>query len=195
LWRRTSRRRGLRGARATRQAPWPRPARGSCRTHPVPPREREGAPRAHAPTRPVPAVRSSTRSSPDSRHRPATEHCPHFRAFLPALAGPCSRLQPAVRRAPQAPRPGGYYTREHKSMDGNVRLQVRILAALILLNFIAQIPYYLHLYYFRHHQPPNIVGSLLLGAVFALFVAGYALLAMHKPLGYVLLQTFLAMEF
>jgi len=80
-------------------------------------------------------------------------------------------------------------------MDGNVRLQIRILAALILLNFLAQVPYYLHLYYFRHHQPPNIVGSLLLGAVFALFVAGYALLAMHKPLGYVLLQTFLAMEF
>ena len=80
-------------------------------------------------------------------------------------------------------------------MGDNVTLQVRVLAAIILLNFVAQIPYYLHLYYFRHHQPPNIVGSLLLGAVFALFVAGYALLSMHKRLGYVLLQTFLAMEF
>ena len=44
-------------------------------------------------------------------------------------------------------------------------------------NYLAQIPYYLYLYYFPHHAPPALFGTLLLVATFVWFLVGWLLLA------------------
>ena len=61
-------------------------------------------------------------------------------------------------------------------------------------NYLAQIPYYLHLYYFPHHVAPAWGGTLLLGATFVWFLAGFVLLARGSRAGYWLLLTFLVVE-
>ncbi|HEX8996465.1 MAG TPA: hypothetical protein VF812_10575 [Ktedonobacterales bacterium] len=61
-------------------------------------------------------------------------------------------------------------------------------------NYLAQIPYYLHLYYFPHGALPNARGSLLLGLTLVWFLAGYSELARGRALGYWLLLTFLLTE-
>ena len=54
----------------------------------------------------------------------------------------------------------------------NIRIQVIVLFLLILANFIAQIPYYLHLYY----NPNNLLAQAR-GGLVMLFVFGVFLLA------------------
>lgn len=61
-------------------------------------------------------------------------------------------------------------------------------------NYVAQIPYYLHLYYFPHGALPNLRGSLMLGLTLLWFGAGYALLARGRMAGYWLLVSFLVAE-
>ncbi len=61
-------------------------------------------------------------------------------------------------------------------------------------NYLAQIPYYLHLYYFPHGALPNLRGSLMLGLTLLWFVAGYTLLARGRVAGYWLLLSFLFTE-
>lgn len=61
-------------------------------------------------------------------------------------------------------------------------------------NYLAQIPYYLHLYYFPHGALPNLRGSLMLGLTLLWFVAGYTLLARGRVAGYWLLFSFLFTE-
>ena len=77
----------------------------------------------------------------------------------------------------------------------SIRIQVIVLFFLILANFIAQIPYYFHLYY----NPNNLLGQargvLIMSVVFAFFLLASLLLFKQKVLGYGLMVTFLAVEF
>jgi hypothetical protein len=63
-----------------------------------------------------------------------------------------------------------------------------IVLSVVGLNYLAQIPYYLHLYYPR---PPSLLGTLALGATFAWFAVGFVLLVRGARTGYWLLLSFL----
>ncbi len=77
-----------------------------------------------------------------------------------------------------------------------IRVQVIILFLLILANFIAQIPYFLHLYYkpgmslLAEARP-----SLIMGFVFAVFLVASILLFRRTVAGYWLMLIFLTVEF
>ena len=77
-----------------------------------------------------------------------------------------------------------------------IKVQVIILFLLILANFIAQIPYFLHLYY---KPGRNLLAearpSLIMGFVFAVFLVASILLFKHIVAGYWLMLIFLAVEF
>ena len=77
----------------------------------------------------------------------------------------------------------------------NIRIQVIILFLLILANFIAQIPYYLHLYYNPNNVLAQAKGGLLLLFVFGVFLLASILLFKRQVLGYWLMVIFLAVEF
>ena len=63
-------------------------------------------------------------------------------------------------------------------------------------NYLAQIPYYLHLYYFPHHALPAPFGTSMLVATFVWFLLGWLLLARRgSQAGFWLLLTFLLTEF
>lgn len=66
----------------------------------------------------------------------------------------------------------------------SVRVQVIILFVLILANFIAQIPYYLHLYYHPNNLLAQAKGVLLLSFVFVVFLLASLLLFKGRVLGY-----------
>ena len=70
-----------------------------------------------------------------------------------------------------------------------------ILFLLILANFIAQVPYYLHLYF----NPNNLLtfarGILLMLFVFVVFLLASIFLFKRRVLGYWLMLIFLAAEF
>ena len=77
----------------------------------------------------------------------------------------------------------------------NIRIQVIVLFLLILANFIAQIPYYFHLYYNPNNLLAQARGVLIMSFVFAFFLLASLLLFKQKVLGYGLMVTFLAVEF
>ena len=79
-------------------------------------------------------------------------------------------------------------------MSKNFKLQVNILFVLILANFIAQIPYTIHLYGVNRLATIS-PGIIAMYVVFVLFLVGYFLFRQRKRIGYWLLVTFLAMEF
>ena len=76
-----------------------------------------------------------------------------------------------------------------------IRVQVIILFLLILANFIAQIPYYLHLYYNPNNLLAQAKGGLLMLFVFGVFLLASVLLFKRRVLGYWLMVMFLAVEF
>ncbi len=57
----------------------------------------------------------------------------------------------------------------HQSM-----LVFRFMLCVVLANYLAQIPYYLHLYYFPHGAPPSRSGTALLTLTLVWFLAGFA---------------------
>ena len=61
-------------------------------------------------------------------------------------------------------------------------------------NYLAQIPYYLRVYYFPHGALPSLPGSVLLGLTFVWFLAGWLRLAQGHDKGYWLLLSFLVTE-
>lgn len=62
-------------------------------------------------------------------------------------------------------------------------------------NYLAQIPYYLYLYYLPHRLPPPLFGTSLLLATFVWFLLGWTLLVRQgSQTGYGLLLTFLLTE-
>jgi hypothetical protein len=77
----------------------------------------------------------------------------------------------------------------------NIRIQVIILFLLILANFIAQIPYYLHLYYNPNNVLAQAKGGLIMLFVFGVFLLASILLFKRQALGYWLMVIFLAVEF
>jgi hypothetical protein len=68
----------------------------------------------------------------------------------------------------------------------NIRIQGIILFLLILANFIAQIPYYLHLYYNPNNPFAQARGILLMLFVFVVFLLASVLFFQRKTLGYCL---------
>jgi hypothetical protein len=66
---------------------------------------------------------------------------------------------------------------------------------LILANFLAQVPYYLHLYYGRQALLTSVRNGVPLVTVFALFLLGYVLLMRQHRAGYWLMVLFLTMDF
>lgn len=70
-----------------------------------------------------------------------------------------------------------------------------LLLAVVGTNYLAQIPYYLHLYYLPHGALPSLRGSLLLGITLVWFLAGYVGLTRGRVWGYWLLLAFLLIEF
>jgi len=77
----------------------------------------------------------------------------------------------------------------------SIRVQVIILFLLILANFIAQIPYYLHLYYNPNNLLAQLRGGFLLLIVFVLFLLASFLFFKRTVIGYWLIVIFLAVEF
>ena len=75
--------------------------------------------------------------------------------------------------------------------------KVAMYAILVVVgaNYLAQIPYYLYLYYLPHQAMPPLFGISLLLATFVWFLLGWLLLARYGSLaGYWLLLTFLLVE-
>ncbi|MBW4061043.1 hypothetical protein HJC99_00515 [Candidatus Saccharibacteria bacterium] len=70
-----------------------------------------------------------------------------------------------------------------------------ILFAVTMANFVAQIPYYLHQYYLTSHTAPSPLGLVLMGGVLAWFLIGYHGLARYQKYGYILVLSFLSVEF
>lgn len=71
------------------------------------------------------------------------------------------------------------------------RLFLWLLLAVVGGNYLAQIPYYLDVYYFPRGAAPAWGGSLLLGATLVWFLAGYLLLARGSRVGYWLVFSYL----
>ena len=80
-------------------------------------------------------------------------------------------------------------------MNRTTRIRIWILFGIIVANFVAQVIYFLHLYYTPQHPFPELKSFLLLGSVFALFLVGFTLLIKNKRAGFYLLALFLSMEF
>ncbi len=74
------------------------------------------------------------------------------------------------------------------------RTSLHVLLAVTLLNYLAQIPYYIH-FYGIHRVGPSPIGVLLLALTLMLFLAGYILTLQEKPAGWWLLVGFLLLEF
>src|SRR5690242_16945962 len=79
-------------------------------------------------------------------------------------------------------------------MSKNLKRQVYILSILILANFIAQVPYAIHLYGVARLATIS-PGIIAMYVVFALFLVGYFLFRQKRVFGYWLLVVFLALEF
>jgi hypothetical protein len=76
-----------------------------------------------------------------------------------------------------------------------IKVQVIILFLLILANFIAQIPYYLHLYFNPNNLLAEAKGVLIMLIVFVVFLLASILLFKRTVTGYWLMFIFLAVEF
>ena len=76
------------------------------------------------------------------------------------------------------------------------RVVMYAILVVVAANYLAQIPYYLHLYYFPHHALPAPFGTSMLVATFVWFLLGWLLLARRgSQAGFWLLLTFLLTEF
>jgi hypothetical protein len=73
-------------------------------------------------------------------------------------------------------------------------LFLRLLLGVVVANYLAQILYYLHLYYFPHGALPSVGGTLLLGLTFVGFLLGYVGVARGRRTGYWLLLAYLVAE-
>src|SRR5437016_14423950 len=81
-----------------------------------------------------------------------------------------------------------------KRLSANWRTGLYFLFTVTVLNYLAQIPYYIH-FYGVHHVAPSPVGILLLALTFALFLAGYIYTLQGHRFGGPILFGFLVIEF
>jgi hypothetical protein len=75
-----------------------------------------------------------------------------------------------------------------------LRIALRILFWVVLLDFAAQIPYYVINDYLPHHAAPTVSSIVLLGAVLAWFLVGFFGLRAGRRFGFWVLGSFLAVE-
>lgn len=68
----------------------------------------------------------------------------------------------------------------------------RCMLWVVLANYLAQIPYYLRLYYFPHGAPPSLSGTALLTLTLVWFLAGYTGMVRGWTIGYWLLLAYFA---
>ncbi|HXR49914.1 MAG TPA: hypothetical protein VN778_02715 [Verrucomicrobiae bacterium] len=68
------------------------------------------------------------------------------------------------------------------------------LLVVVVLNYLAQIPYYFHQYYIGRHLAPSWPGTVLLLFTFLWFLAGYTRFVTSKQYGVGLLLSFLAAQ-
>jgi hypothetical protein len=81
------------------------------------------------------------------------------------------------------------------SLPSRLRIALYFLFGIVLLDYIAQIPYYMH-FYGINRSIPNILGvGVFLILTFALFLVGYLLTLQARKIGGWLLLTFLVLEF
>lgn len=80
-------------------------------------------------------------------------------------------------------------------MNRNMLVQVWTLFSILLANFAAQVVYFYHLYYTPQHPLPDPRSILVMGTVFALFLASYFLLITKHRAGYYAMVGFLSVEF
>lgn len=69
-----------------------------------------------------------------------------------------------------------------------------ILFWVTIANYIAQVPYYLHNYYFPYHILPTPSSIVLLGLTLLWFLAGYIGIVKDRKYGYPALLSFLLVE-
>lgn len=79
-------------------------------------------------------------------------------------------------------------------LSPKLRVMLHVLLSITVLNYVAQIPYYIH-FYGVHQVAPTPFAVLFLLVTFVLFLAGYLLLLQAKPAGGWLLLLFLLLEF
>jgi hypothetical protein len=65
---------------------------------------------------------------------------------------------------------------------------------IILLDYLAQVPYYLVNYFLPHHVAPTVTAVVLLSLTLVWFLGGYIALRSGRPFGYWLLLSFLLVE-
>lgn len=79
-------------------------------------------------------------------------------------------------------------------MRTNHRFFFASVLVVVLANYLAQIPYYLDVYYVPHGVAPNMRGTLMLLATLVWFLVGVVLLARGSRAGYWVLLSFLLVE-
>ncbi len=77
----------------------------------------------------------------------------------------------------------------------SIDLQARILSALILADFVAQIPYFFHNHYASQPLAISIRSLIIMGVAFAFFLAATLLLFRRDRDGYPLMLLYLSVEF
>lgn len=70
-----------------------------------------------------------------------------------------------------------------------------LLLIIVAVNYVAQIPYYIHQYYAPHRLLPDLGGSLLLLATLVWFLVAYRLLARRSLVGWWLMTAYLLVVF
>src|SRR5260221_362746 len=73
-------------------------------------------------------------------------------------------------------------------------LCLQILLGVVVANYLAQMLYYLHLYYFPRGALPSVGGALLLGLTFVGFLLDYVRVVRGRGTGYWLLLAYLVAE-
>ena len=68
-----------------------------------------------------------------------------------------------------------------------------VLFWVVIVDYLAQIPYYSVNYYFPHHAPPTVSSVVLLGLTLAWFLIGYFTVR-RRRFGYWVLLSFLVVE-
>ena len=71
---------------------------------------------------------------------------------------------------------------------------LRFLFWVTIINYLAQIPYYLHNYYVPYHTSPSLSGIVLLGITLIWFLAGYVGTKRKNRYGHFILLGFLLAE-
>jgi len=73
-------------------------------------------------------------------------------------------------------------------------ISLNILLVITLINYLAQIPYYLHNYYYPHHLIPGTRAVILLGITLLWFVFGYIGYVKKASYGFGILFSYLIVE-